>query len=85
MKINNLSFIEILKNIIFKDKNLCNSYNNNFPNQKYSIDLIINEIIYVLKTGISWRNIRSKIHWILYFGTLIDLLNIIYFKNCLIF
>ena len=32
-------------------------------NSKYSVDEIIRTIIYVLKTGISFRNIASKIKW----------------------
>ena len=58
-----ISFNNFLKTIIFKNKLLNKAYNYNHPNQKYSLDLIINEIIYVLKTGIAWRHIWSKIHW----------------------
>ena len=62
MKIENLSFKDILKNIIFKTEKLKNSYKNH-PNTKYSLDLIIDELIYVLKTGIAWRNLRSPINY----------------------
>ena len=58
-----LKFKDILKNIISKNKILNKAYNYNHPNKKYSLDLIIDEIIYVLKTGISWRNLRSSINW----------------------
>lgn len=40
-----------------------NSYNHTYHNQKYELNDIINDIIYVLKTGISWRNIRGTIKW----------------------
>ena len=58
-----LSFKQILIKTIFKNKNLRKRYCIKSPNQKYSIDLIIDEILYVLKTGLAWRNIRSPVHW----------------------
>lgn len=32
-------------------------------NTKYKIDDILDKIFFVLKTGISWRNLRSTINW----------------------
>jgi transposase len=55
-------FIEILTKTI-NQTFLVNSYNYTYPNQKYSLSEILNDIMYVLKTGISWRNIRSNINW----------------------
>ncbi len=63
MENNKFSFIKILKKIILKNKILNKSFTNNYSNSKYSLDFIISEIIYVLKTGISWRNLRSSINW----------------------
>jgi transposase len=63
MHIDHTSFKEIFKHIILKNDNLRKSYSNDYPNKKYKLDDIIEEIIYVLKTGISWRNLRSKINW----------------------
>lgn len=59
----NMSFVDIFKKFVMKNEDLNKSYNYNHPNKKYSIELIINEIIFVLKTGIAWRNLRSSIHW----------------------
>jgi transposase len=58
-----ISFNQIIKIIILNDNKLSKYYNNDYPNKKHSIDFIIDELIYVLKTGISWRNIRSTIKW----------------------
>ena len=63
MKNNEFSFIQIIKKIILKNKFLSKSFTCDHPNSKYSLDFIISEIIYVLKTGISWRNLRSSINW----------------------
>ena len=57
-----MNFIEDIKQTIFNTKNLKNRYIVNHPNQKYSIDLIINEIIYVLKSGVSWNLARTKVN-----------------------
>ena len=63
-KINfNGSFKDIIKQIILNHPALKKSYSQKFPNSKYSLDFILDEIIYVLKTGISWRNLRSSINW----------------------
>jgi len=58
----NEQFLEILEKIILKSP-LCDSYNHTFHNQKYELNEILKDIIYVLKTGISWRNIRGNIKW----------------------
>jgi len=58
----NLSIIDIVKQTILHNQILAKFYSNTFPNSKYSLDLILSEIIYVLKTGISWRNLRSQIN-----------------------
>jgi transposase len=58
-----ISFKQVLKNIIAKNKILYKFYFLQHPNNKYSIDFIIDEILYILKTGLAWRNIRSAIHW----------------------
>jgi transposase len=59
----NISFIEIIKNIIFTNKKLKYNYTKNYPNSKYLLDTIISDILYILKTGISWRDSRSSINW----------------------
>lgn len=57
------SFVETIKNIIFKDSNIGHFYKLTHPNSKYSLSLIIHEILFVLKTGIAWRNLRSIANW----------------------
>jgi len=68
MSIFELPLKTIIMNIINKDIELYDSYNKNHPNKKYSLGLIIDEIIYVLKTGLAWRNIRSPIKWQTLYG-----------------
>jgi putative transposase len=59
----NISISEIITKIILKNKNISKFYSHKYPNSKYKLTDIINEIIYVLKTGISWRNLRSSINY----------------------
>ena len=44
-------------------KTLYKSFNFSYKSQKYKLDDILSEIIYVSRTGISWRMIKSDIHW----------------------
>jgi putative transposase len=50
-----------IKNIILKSK-LKSAFTTKHPNLKYSLDLIINEILYFFKSGVSWRMLRSEIN-----------------------
>ena len=59
----NVSFLEILEEIILNDSKIKYFYANKFPNSKHSLDDILKEILYVLKTGLSWRDVRSNIKW----------------------
>lgn len=58
-----ISFTDIIKHIILNDKLTKTYYCKMYSNTKYKLDDILNEIIYVLKTGLSWRNTRSNIKW----------------------
>jgi len=58
-----ISFKEYLKNTILKDKNINKYYLKQYPNSKYKLDDILDDILYVLKTGISWRDIKSSVNW----------------------
>ena len=58
-----VSFNTTIKNIIFNSDDIKRYYLKIHPNTKYSLDSILNEIFYVLKTGISWRDLRSSIKW----------------------
>ncbi|ARF12558.1 transposase [Klosneuvirus KNV1] len=51
-----------LKNIILKTDLFKNTFSNKHTNSKYSIDLIINELLYFLQSGVSWRSLRSPIN-----------------------
>ncbi len=57
----NFNIKTTLKQIILSTKGLQDTYNKIYPNTKYTLDQIIDDIIYILKTGVSWRNIRSSI------------------------
>jgi len=59
----NIELKTIILGIIENSPALKKKYFVKHPNSKYSISLILDEILYVLKTGISWKNIRSPIHW----------------------
>ena len=52
-----------IKEIIICDKYIKHYYNKTYSNTKYTLDQIIDDIIYILKMGISWRNLRSSIKW----------------------
>lgn len=59
----NVSFSELIKNYILTVPKLRKTYSIKHPNTKYTLEQIIFDILYVLKTGISWRNLRSTINW----------------------
>lgn len=59
----NFNLVFELKKIILATNNLKDSYNTQHTNSKYSLDLIINEILYFLKSGVSWRMLRSTINY----------------------
>jgi transposase len=52
-----------LKNIILSADKLKTTYVKKHSNTKYSLDLIINEILYFIKSGVSWRMLRSTINY----------------------
>lgn len=52
-----------IKNIILSSNKLKNTYIKKHSNTKYSLDLIIEEILYFLKSGVSWRMLRSTINY----------------------
>lgn len=58
-----LSFKEVLRKTIINDANIGRFYTSNFLHTKYKLSDIIDDIFYVLKTGISWRSLRSHINW----------------------
>ena len=55
--------IELLVRHIKSNKNLYKAFDYSNTHQKYSICDYLKEILYVLKTGISWRDNRSPINW----------------------
>ena len=52
-----------LKKIILNCNNIKNTYNKTYTNSKYSLDLIIDELLYFFKSGVSWRYLRSPIKY----------------------
>ena len=63
MNLNKLKLEDIIYNTIIKNKIIGHYYTNNYISKKHDIKKIISEIVYVLKTGISWRNLRSSINY----------------------
>jgi len=58
----NISLAETIKKIIDNDPVLGNLYKKVHPHTKYSLDDILDELLYFLKTGCSWCDLRSKIN-----------------------
>ena len=52
-----------LRLIILNTQALANTFLTHHPNSKYSLDIIIRELLFVLKSGVSWRNVRSPINY----------------------
>ena len=80
----NISFSEILKKIILSSPKIKHYYSTKYPHSKYSLDLILHEILYVLKSGVSGVTQDLPLSGNHYFGTLIGYLQMVYFKNYLI-
>ena len=53
---------EEMKNIIL-NSSIKNTYNKTHTHTKYPLDLIINELLYFLKSGVSWNLLRSPIKY----------------------
>lgn len=60
----NCSFKDMIKHFILTHSKLKHFYLKSYSNSKYSLDVIINDILFVLKSGVSWRDSRSSIHWL---------------------
>ena len=54
------SIIEEIKKCILSDKNLSYYYKQKFPHTLLSLEFIIENIIFVLKTGCSWKYIKNS-------------------------
>jgi transposase len=63
MASNNSIIIKLLMKHIKSIPKLFSSFNFGHKQQKYTLNEYLIEILYVLKTGIAWRDIRSKINW----------------------
>lgn len=64
--LHHISICDLLINFIMNDNKLKYYYINKFPHSKYKLTDIINDILYILKTGISWRSL--KINYKIYFS-----------------
>ena len=51
------------KKVILNTNNLKNTFIKQHTNNKYNLDLIIDELFYFLKSGVSWRMLRSPINY----------------------
>ena len=59
----NIDIVSLIKDIIMSTKNLAPTFNKKHPNTKYSLHHIIKELIYLLKSGVSYRMLRSTINY----------------------
>lgn len=55
--------IKLLIKVIKDNKELYKSFNYSNRLQKYDLKDYLKDILYVLKTGIGWRDLRSHINW----------------------
>ena len=55
--------IKLLVKEVKNNKELYKSFDFSNKLQKYDIKLYLTDILYVLKTGVSWRDLRSNICW----------------------
>lgn len=55
-----INFVDIICKYIKKHSN---KYDFSHYNQKYDLKLIIKELLYFLRTGLSWRDYRGDINW----------------------
>ena len=62
MKVN-CTFYKELISIIQNDKRIGCMYTRNHPNKRYELQRILEMIVYVLRTGIPWRDVRSEINY----------------------
>jgi transposase len=67
--------IETIISEVKKYPKLYKSFDFSNVHQKYSLYEYLIEILYVLKTGISWRDLRSKINWISVYKTFCKLVS----------
>jgi len=66
--------VKILIKHIKQNQELYKSFNFTYHTQKYRLDELLTEILYVLKTGIDWRSIKSHINWNTIYKTYIKLI-----------
>lgn len=56
-------FINEFKFFIMNNTLTKKYYNKKYPHTKYSLNKIIQSIFYILRTGISWRDLNFGTHW----------------------
>ena len=59
--VKNIVLIEELKKVIYANKHINKYYSKVYPNTKYSLDDILDELIFILETGVSFKKHRGKI------------------------
>ena len=63
MKTIDINIVSLLHKTIINNNKLGKLYVRKHTNQKYTLTEILKEILYILRTGISWRNLKSHIKW----------------------
>lgn len=63
MKVLECSFREELQKVILRDRRIGQLYLRQHPHQKYTLEGLLDDIIYVMKTGVPWRKLRSTLGW----------------------
>tara|TARA_B110000977_G_scaffold14025_1_gene17501 strand:- start:52 stop:858 length:807 start_codon:yes stop_codon:yes gene_type:complete len=74
--------IKLLIKEINNIKDFKKTFNYHYKSQKYDIRDILIDIFYVLKTGIPWRALRSRINWNTVYKTYVKLNKYGIFKKC---
>ena len=59
----NINLLYETKKIVLNTYGLKDTYITNHPNSKYTLDEIISELFYFLKSGVSWNLLRSPINY----------------------
>ena len=81
-EIKNDLVVKVLTAHIKANSKLYKCFNHSHNRQIYKLSEYLTEILYVLKTGISWRNIRSHIYWNSIYKAYIKLNKYKIFESC---
>ena len=74
--------IKLIANKVAEHPKLSKSFNFSNVHQKYFLTDYLIDILYVLKTGIAWRDLRSHINWISVYKTYCKLVSFKIIEAC---